>query len=150
MQTTKEAVIGRRDLMEFRDLKREIAAQTRRADELERRVREYERGVWVFGSQRRKRPQAAPDSVIQAKIGMEVSIIMNLEKLEKRAAEIENAVQRVESPLHRELLRLRYIDGLEWEAVAGRVGYVTRQCLRHHRAALEMLEHTQSVAGGET
>ena len=32
--------------------------------------------------------------------------------------------------------------------VGDKVGYVVRQCLRHHRAALEMLERTQCVGGG--
>lgn len=136
--------IGRAELAEYYDLKREIAAQTRRVEEIERQIRERERGYWMFGTSKRRWDEL-PESLIQTKIGLEVSIILDLEKLQKRAAAIENAVQGVENPLHRELLRKRYLDGMDWNAIADAMNYVPRQCQRILNTALKLLEHTQRV-----
>jgi len=37
------------------------------------------------------------------------------------------------------VIRLRYIEGLEWDKVSGRMNYSTRQVLRVHRCAIRML-----------
>lgn len=50
--------------------------------------------------------------------------------------EIEEAIRGVEDERLRELLRLRYLEGMTWEGVAERMGYSCRQVTRLHGQAL--------------
>lgn len=61
--------------------------------------------------------------------------------LEAELARIETAIESVPHPLHRKLLRLRYIKGLGWEEVSVKMKYSWRQTHRMHSDAL------QSIAG---
>ena len=53
--------------------------------------------------------------------------------------EIEDAIETVEDMQERELLRLRYLRGMRWEAVAERIGYTERRMHQLHGLALEHL-----------
>lgn len=54
-------------------------------------------------------------------------------------AEIERAIQSL-PPRERKLMRHRYIEALEWEAVCARMSYSWRQVHRIHRRALAQIE----------
>lgn len=60
-----------------------------------------------------------------------------MEKLIKLREKIEKAINSVDEFNLRELLRLRYIDGLRWEEVAVRMHYSWRQVIRLHGIALD-------------
>ena len=49
--------------------------------------------------------------------------------------EIEQAIDTL-GPTERRLMRLRYIDGLSWEAICRRINYSWRQIHRIHSQAL--------------
>lgn len=55
--------------------------------------------------------------------GIEVDIYLRLDKMEKQD--------------ERELLRLRYIDGMTWEKIADRLGFDVRHIHRIHGRALQ-------------
>lgn len=60
------------------------------------------------------------------------------QKREKLAAEllrIEDAIETLDST-ERTLMRLRYIDGLSWQAIALRISYSWQQTHRIHARAL--------------
>lgn len=71
-----------------------------------------------------------------------------LRTLQKRQAEavvayrqIEAAVERMEDPKEKELLRLRYLQDMKWEDVAERMTYDLRWIHRLHGKALEHFDH---------
>lgn len=61
-----------------------------------------------------------------------------LEELVAAQLSIERAIETLE-PVERELVRLRYIDGLDWHVVANRIHYGWSQTHRIHARALEKL-----------
>jgi len=140
--------ITQRELQGYLALKREISAQRQRVNALERQISGGFANSWW--NNRRKRSGTATDNLVAAKIGLEVGIIKNLEALEEQALGIETAIQAIDDPVLRELLRLRYFDGLGWDKLGSEIGYVSRQCLRLHKAALDRLNHTQCAEAAET
>ncbi len=54
-------------------------------------------------------------------------------------AEIERAIESL-PPRERKLMRHRYIEALEWEAVCAKMSYSWRQVHRIHRQALVQIE----------
>lgn len=58
-----------------------------------------------------------------------------IESLKNRLKSIEDAFEGLE-PVERRLMRLRYIDGLEWHQVAVRISYSWQQTHRIHARAL--------------
>lgn len=60
----------------------------------------------------------------------------------------QDAIDQVEDARMRELLELRYIDGMTWEAVAERMGYSTRQVTRLHGYALRMVRVPEEAEHG--
>lgn len=139
--------ITQKELSEYLALRREIIAQKQRADALEYRIsRGLENSWW----NRHRRSGVSLDKLTAMKIGLEVSIIKNLEVLEEQALMIENAIQGIEEPVLREIMRLRYLEGLEWDKLGEKIGYVSRQCLRLHRVALNRLFYTDGVTIAKT
>lgn len=60
-------------------------------------------------------------------------------RLEEELMEIEAAIETVPDPKARTLLRLKYVDGLEWVEVCSRIGYEWAQTHRIHADALRMI-----------
>jgi len=60
-------------------------------------------------------------------------------RLEVELLEIENAIETIPDPKARKLLRLKYIDGLDWVEVCDRIGYEWAQTHRIHAEALRIL-----------
>lgn len=60
-------------------------------------------------------------------------------RLDEELLEIENAIETIPDPKARKLLRLKYIDGLDWVEVCGRIGYEWAQTHRIHAEALRIL-----------
>lgn len=50
---------------------------------------------------------------------------------------LDAAIRAVDDPTLRELLYLRYVNGLTWERIAGKMHYCIMQLSRLHNAALE-------------
>lgn len=53
--------------------------------------------------------------------------------------DIENAIDTL-SPVERELVRLRYVDDMDWKEVAAKINYSWQQTHRIHAKALDKLE----------
>ena len=68
-------------------------------------------------------------------------------ELVDRKMAIHAVIDQVDDARMRELLELRYIDGMTWEAVAERMGYSTRQVTRLHGYALRMVRVPEEMAG---
>lgn len=60
--------------------------------------------------------------------------------------EIETAIDRLQDPTLRQLMKYHYIDGNTWEQVAVRMQYSWRQTVRLHGKALNVIEcHIESM-----
>ena len=57
---------------------------------------------------------------------------------------IEEAIRRL-PPLDRQIIRLRYVQGLRWEEIAEKMGYSTRHMGRLHDAALDKLDASRKA-----
>ncbi len=53
--------------------------------------------------------------------------------------QIETAIDNLPLAMWREVLRLRYIENMQVNKIADKMGYSTRQVMRHHTAALDAL-----------
>lgn len=53
--------------------------------------------------------------------------------------EIENLIDTLEQQSHRRILKLRYLDFLKWESIAGKMCYDIRHVIRMHHEAIEKL-----------
>lgn len=67
-------------------------------------------------------------------------------RIEDELLTVETAIEAVEDPTARELLRLKYIDGLTWEEVCVRIGYEWTHTHRLHARALEKLKEKKPGA----
>ncbi len=65
------------------------------------------------------------------------SFLLQLDETELR---IENAIESIEDPAARTILRYRYIDGMRWEVICVKTNYQWAQVHRIHRDALEKLK----------
>lgn len=63
-----------------------------------------------------------------------------LEELVAAQLEIERVIETLD-PTERELVRLRYIDGLDWHLVARRINYSWQQTHRIHARVLEKIKN---------
>ena len=59
--------------------------------------------------------------------------------------EIETAIESLTDSTERQLMRMHYIDGLKWEAVAVVIGYEWAQTHRIHAGALKKLRKTEEA-----
>lgn len=59
-----------------------------------------------------------------------------IEQLYRKAAIIETAIELVEDPMQRRILRLRYIDGRSWRAIGARVHLAEASLYRIHGEAI--------------
>lgn len=62
-----------------------------------------------------------------------------LQDLIKCRRQIEFAIESVSDPRLRMLLRYRYIDGMTWEALAGKMGISPQWAQKLHKIALELM-----------
>jgi len=120
-------------------LRAEIERQKERLARLETRLFGSRRAaVSQSGSRDARRADPVGDCIAQ-KIALDEALTQNLRKLEFEAAAIEYAVQTLQSPLEREILRLRYFDGKMWIEIGRLVGYEEGHCRRLRNSACAAL-----------
>ncbi len=74
-------------------------------------------------------------------IDLENEISCQIDKLLELKKEIESTIAKVEDPVLRQLLTLRYINGREWLRIAFDFGYEIRQIYRLHNKALVFVKN---------
>lgn len=122
--------------MRARDIDREINSLHREKEEVRDRVLKVTQsytGEVVSGS---KDPHKF-DRIIE----LEMEIDRQIDNLVAVKAEILNAISKLSDGRYREILRLRYIRGMTFEAIAVEMGYSWRHvCTLHGRALLKIGE----------
>ena len=53
--------------------------------------------------------------------------------------EIEEAISILDDPIDRNIMRLRYLEGMKWEKICVEVNYRWAQVHRHHKSILEKI-----------
>ena len=60
-------------------------------------------------------------------------------RLIKQQIEIEEAISILDDPIDRNIMRLRYLEGMKWEKICVEVNYRWAQVHRHHKSILEKI-----------
>ena len=118
---------------ERRDLQRRIDAISRSIKELESVVvSDTVEGTRQDGTYGAIKITGIPLPEMDARRGV---LRKKREKYESLSNDLENVIQAIESaveavtdPSVRTIIRLRYIDGMKWEKVAGQMGMTADQC----------------------
>lgn len=129
--------------MAYRDLHREVR-------QLKKQLQSFEEHMYSPRGQRfTSTPHAAngkgytmDDMVISH---MELADTFNAKILElsKELKDLEKAVETLESPQERAVMRYRYFDGLSWYKISEKTKISEPQLYRYHRSALWNLESYQ-------
>ena len=105
-------------LRQYRNIKIEISQIERRIAELERLNRDHDKEYVLI---------------------LQELYAQKLADLIQGQLRIEKAIESL-SPIEREVIRLRYIDGVDWTEVSITINYEWAQTHRVHAAALRKLE----------
>ena len=133
----------KRELSRYRDICREIEQITEQLDELEQK--EFD------AAQKAVREAAGAGRGRTDKVGARLVRKEDLEHLydQKQISllvtrrRIENALESLQEPRDRALMRYRYFDGLSWEKVALKMNYSLRAVYELHEKILQKLERVQ-------
>lgn len=98
----KEDLISPERQREYLKLLKKIEAQTEKVEKMKAALL----------------PSRSETHELYAVVAFESTIFQSIIEIQKEAAEIERKIQELESPQERELMRLRYIDGMTWEDVS--------------------------------
>ena len=60
-------------------------------------------------------------------------------RLIKQQIKIEEAISILDDPIDRNIMRLRYLEGMKWEKICVEVNYRRAQVHRHHKSILEKI-----------
>lgn len=105
-------------LRQYTYLIKEIEAQKERLAQIEASLLHPKQSIRGDGMPHSNYAVDRMAIAIANKIELEEIIIKNIKKAQQEAAAIERAIQTLDNPLDRELMRLKYLDGLTWEEVA--------------------------------
>ena len=130
-------------LKTYRELKKE-------RDDLGRRISELEWEMYGPRSQRldgMPRGGSGENYIQEERMDTKDALLAVYKAQEAELTEellaIEKAIKKLE-PRERRLVRLRYIDGLNWEQVAVEMDYSWRQMHRIHSDALDKLKEEEA------
>lgn len=79
------------------------------------------------------------DTLVEQHLALKAMYANKLRELNDTLLGIETAIESLEDATERNLMRLRYIDGLKWEEITLAIGYSWQQTHRIHARALEKL-----------
>lgn len=65
-------------------------------------------------------------------------------QLDHERETIRDAISGIADNIAREVLRLRYIDGLQWPEICEKIGYESTQAYKYHRRGLGEIESNYS------
>ncbi len=131
--------ITKEQLKRYRDLKLELVNQTERLERL--RASLVSCGASVLSDEPKSGGSGAnklPDGISNL-IELEAAYQEQVDRLNAATVRIEQAIQKLAEPYEREVLRLRYIDGLKWHDIQYAVHYERTEVFRLHSRAIASL-----------
>jgi len=132
--------ITKRQLHAYRDIQKDIAEMEERLFLLDCKAQK----ITTRFSDEPHVSSLIQDSMaetIAAKVDLAVMINTLTQESYKEMANIEAAIESL-APQEKRLMRLRYIDGIKWEAICGMMFISWRQIHRIHASALQNLGAT--------
>lgn len=132
-------------LRQYRELKKEKAQIEEKLEELEG-VMYAPRGTSYEEKIREKHKTGSITEVLHEQHeALEKLYNDKLVELNALLLEIETAIESLTDSTERRVMRMHYIDGLKWEAVAVAIGYEWAQTHRIHARALKKLRKTEEA-----
>ena len=107
-------------------------------------TKEYLSQVYLLSVRVRTKQQQAAE--LRNNISsLEELIAQEILELEQKKEKIVNQINRLRSPLHIQILKMRYIDFLGWEKIAKQTKYSTRQIYRLHQNAIREFQERNKI-----
>lgn len=127
-------------LRQYQQLKREKAMLDEKLVELESAMTSPR--IQKLDGMPHGQPQGGSlmDMLVEQHITLKNLYASKLRELNETLLDIETAIESLTDPTERNLMRLRYIDGLKWEEITLAIGYSWQQTHRIHARALRNLE----------
>jgi DNA-directed RNA polymerase specialized sigma24 family protein len=127
-------------LRQYQQLKREKALLEEKLEEIESTMASPR--LQKLDGMPRSQAQGGSllESLVEQHLTLKGLYACKLKELNATLLEIETAIETLEDPTERNLMRLRYIDGFKWEEIAVALGYEWSQTHRIHARALEKLK----------
>ena len=130
----------KQELQSYRQIKREIR-------EIENTMRELNTQIYSpripkltgMPTAANAEPGSAQERAATALFELREKYHENVARLYRRAGEIETAIELLNDPLQRRILRMRYIDGSSWVAIAHRANISESYALQVHGFALHAI-----------
>ena len=133
-QLGDESVTKKEFLNQYRNAEREIAIKMDeivRLREMATKVTQVLTPDKVKGGMENRREES-----IAKIVDMEKEIGASIDNLKKIREQVECAINAISNANQRDVLRLRYLDGMKWEQIAVKLNYDYRWVLRLHGMAL--------------
>lgn len=133
-------------LRQYQQLKREKDTLEERLEELESAMTSPR--IQKLDGMPHGQPQGGSlmDLLIEQHLTLQAMYASKLRELNDALMDIEAAIESLTDPTERNLMRLRYIDGLKWEEITIAIGYSWQQTHRIHARALERLRAEEAEA----
>lgn len=115
------------------ELRKEQGRLERKIKELESQCQSVTAKYSALPGGKGGKGNSAWDALVEARERAGTKLIETLYK----EADIEQFINSLTEPLYRQLLKYRYLDLLNWEPIAKKMNYSTRQLRRKHGEALQ-------------
>lgn len=93
-------------------------------------------GIDYSGVKVQVTPTPKMQDAIDRLMSLEERIAQEILEMEQKKEKIIGQINRLRSPLHIQILKMRYIDFFSWEKIAEQTKYSTRQIYRLHENAI--------------
>ena len=90
-------------------------------------------------------PTPKMQEAIDRLISLEERIAQEILEMEQKKEKIVSQINRLRSPLHIQILKMRYLDFFGWEEIAERTKYSVRQVYRLHENALREFRERNKI-----
>lgn len=90
-------------------------------------------------------PSPKMQESIDRLISLEEKIAREILEMEQKKEKIVSQINRLRSPVHIQILKMRYLDFLGWEEIAEQTKYSTRQVYRLHENALREFREKNKI-----
>ena len=130
-------------LRQYQQLKREKDMLEEKLEELESTMTSPR--IQKLDGMPQGQPQGGSlmDLLVEQHLTLKAMYASKLRALNDTLLDIETAIESLTDPTERNLMRLRYIDGLKWEELTYVIGYSWQQTHRIHARALERLRTSE-------
>lgn len=102
-------------------------------------------GIDYTGIKVQTTPTPKMQEAIDRLISLEERIAQEILEMEQKKEKIVSQINRLRSPLHIQILKMRYLDFFGWEEIAERTKYSVRQVHRLHENALREFRERNKI-----